>query len=479
METMLVRIPTFLLFLAAVSALGAKPNIVLILADDMNYAGPSCYGERWGMETPAIDRLAAEGVLCTDAYVTSPTCGPSRAGLITGRMQTRFGAEFNAPRAEGVGLPLTETTLATRLKDLGYATGIVGKWHLGGDADVGAAYHPLRRGFDEFFGFHGSMVHYFRSAHLYRGHEPVREPGYLTDVLARESCAFIERRAGHPFFLYVAFNAPHTPLEATAEDLAAVRALPPPAGQREALEALPTEDREAALETIAVRRAMLRALDRAVGQIMDQLDQSGLTQDTLVIFTNDNGDYTSNGPFRGGKGVCQEGGIRVPMIWRWPGRLPEGAVYSEMVSTLDIVPTAVAAAGGAIDPDWRLDGVNLLPYLSGDASGAPHEWLFWRMGENRAARNGPWKLFYSGFSGFYSQRHGMAPPDPTPNWALFNLAQDPGEKHDLKDKHPERFANMRKAYAEWEAEQVEPRWPFGPSGQMGQYANENELDAAN
>jgi len=457
------------LLLSAVSAFGARPNIVLLLADDMNYSGPSCYGERWGMETPAIDRLAAEGVLCTDAYVTSPTCGPSRAGLITGRMQTRFGAEFNGPRAEGVGLPLTETTLATRLKALGYTTGLVGKWHLGGDAEVGAEFHPLQRGFDEFFGFHGSMVHYFRSAHLYRGHENVRVRGYLTDILARESCAFIERHAEEPFFLYVAFNAPHTPLEATEDDLAAVRDLPPPACERDELARLSGDARAVALETIAVRRAMLRALDRAVGHILAQLRNSGQEDETLIIFTNDNGDYTRNLPFRGGKGVCLEGGIRVPLIARWPGRLPAGQVYGEMVSTLDILPTAIVAAGGEIDPAWRLDGVNLLPHLSGETPAAPHEWLFWRMGENRAARKGPWKLYYSGFSGFYSERHGMSPPDPTPDWSLYLLPDDPAEQHDRKNERPEQFAKMREAFEAWEAEQIEPRWPFGPSGEMGQW----------
>lgn len=466
----------FLALLFGMAALTGKasderlPNVVVLLADDMSFGGASCYGARWGMTTPALDRLAAEGVRCTDAYVTSPTCGPSRAGLVTGRMQTRFGAEFNGPRAEGVGLPLTETTIGSRMQALGYTTGIVGKWHLGGDAEVGAEFHPLRRGFDEFFGFHGSMVPYFRSNALYRDAvpTPVRDPAYLTDMLAREAAAFIERHAQRPFFVYVAFNAVHTPYQATPEDLEAARELPPPPLEAARLAGLDNDERARVLETIAVRRAMLRALDRAVSRIMAQLEDSGVGDDTLVIFTNDNGDWTHNHPYRGGKGVVLEGGVRVPFILRWPEHLPAGDTFGEIVSTLDILPTAVAAAGGEIDPAWQLDGVNLLPYLTGQLQGAPHEALFWRLGQNKGARIGDWKLYYSGF-GFYSEKHGMAPPDPTPNWHLYHLVGDPAEQFDLKAHFPEKFAELRAIFDAWEAEQAEPRWPFGPSGQMGQW----------
>lgn len=439
-----------------------QPNVILLFTDDMNYSGPSCYGSRWDMPTPAIDRLAAEGVRCTDAYVSGPTCGPSRMGLMTGRMQTRFGAEFNGPRKEGVGLPLSEKTLADRMKALGYATGLVGKWHLGGDENVGAEYHPHKRGFDYFYGFYGSMVHFFRSAHIFRGMEQVKDEGYLTDILAQESCDFIKRNADRPFFLYTAFNAVHTPLEAAEEDLAAVCDLPPPACDRESLASLKGERLEKMQQKILLRRAMLRGLDRAVARIMQQLKESGLDENTLVIFMNDNGDYTQNLPFSGGKGIAMEGGVRVPFILRWPGRLPAGNTYGEMVSALDILPTAVAAGGGAIDPAWNLDGVDLLPYLNGEEKGIPHEWLFWRMGGNKAARSGTWKLYYSGSSGFgYS--------DPNPRWSLFNLADDPAEQLDLKAEFPEQFAAMRKAFDAWEAEQAQPLWPFGPSGQMGQW----------
>jgi arylsulfatase A-like enzyme len=424
-----------------------RPNVVILFADDMNYAGPSCYGGRWGLETPHIDRLAKEGVRCTDAYVSAPTCGPSRAGLITGRHQCRFGHEFNSPRKEGIGLPLTEETIGDRMRALGYHTGLIGKWHLGGDETCGADYHPLKRGFDEFFGFYGSMVWFYRSNHIFRGTEQVKDPGYLTDVLARESCDFIRRHRERPFLLYTAFNAVHTPLEATEEDFAAVSRLDFSAFQNQ--------------EKAKTRAAMLLALDRAVGLIMETLKTEGLDENTFVIFTNDNGDYNGNGPFSGGKGQVSEGGIRVPFLLRWKGRLPAGVDYGEMVSTLDILPTAVVAGGGKIDADWKLDGVDLTEYLAGNKQGRPHERLYWRIGQERAIREGPWKIRFNGGSGY-----GYKPKPGEAHWALYNVENDPGERHDLKEQEPARFSELKDQYDRWNQQLHKPRWSFGASGQM-------------
>jgi arylsulfatase A-like enzyme len=379
-------------------------------------------------------------------------CGPSRAGLMTGRYQTHFGHEFNSPIKEGVGLPLSEKTLGNRMKTLGYRTGIVGKWHLGGGGKgLGEAYHPLNRGFDEFYGFFGSMVHFYRSDHIWRGWEKIREKEYLTDAIARESCGFIERNCKRPFFLYVPFNAVHTPLEAPQADLDAVSALDVSAFKNK--------------EKATARMAMLRSLDRAIGRIMQSLKDNGIYENTLVFLVNDNGDYTKNGPFRGGKGRVTEGGVRVPFVVKWPDCLPAGQTYDHPVITLDVMSTMIAAAGREIAPAWKLSGVNLLPYLSGKNNQMPHEWLFWRIGNERAARNGKWKIYYNGGSGY----GGSTRPEDR-RWTLYDLCADPGERADLKKKEPEVFERMLKRYEKWNALNCEPLWPFGASGQMGRWS---------
>ena len=437
---------------AQASQTSGKPNIVVLFADDMNYAGPSCYGGRWGLETPNIDRLAAEGVRFTNAYVTAPTCGPSRAGLMAGRHQCRFGHEFNSPRKPGIGFPLSEKTIGDRMRTLGYRTGIVGKWHLGGDENCGPEYHPLQRGFDSYYGFYGSMVHFFRSNHVFRGTKQVKERAYLTDAIARESCEFIRHNRDRPFFLYTAFNAVHTPLEATEADLETVSALDFSSFRNK--------------EKAKLRAAMLLALDRAVGQIMQTLRAENLAQNTLVIFTNDNGDYVGNGPFSGGKGSTAEGGIRVPFILRWDGHVPAGIEYQKMVSTLDIMPTSIAAGSGRIDPAWKLDGIDLIPYLTGTRKGPVHKRLYWRMGQERAVREGNWKIRYNGGSGY-----GYKPKPGEAGWSLYNLEDDPGERRNLKDTKPDVFTRLKTAYDQWEKHLAEPLWPFGASGQMGQWEN--------
>ena len=349
-----------------------RPNIIVIVADDLGYADLGCQGCK-DIPTPNIDTLAQNGVRFTSGYVSCPVCSPTRAGLMTGRYQQRFGHEFNpgpvARASSNFGLPLTEVTLADRLKAAGYATGMVGKWHLG----TQPAYQPQQRGFDEFFGFLGGAHSYLNALAnganpIRRGTTPVYEKEYLTDAFSREALAFIDRHQKEAFFLYLPFNAVHAPLE----------------GARKYL------DRFANIQNDKRRTfaAMLSAMDDAVGAVLTKLRQAGIEQETLIFFFSDNGGPTRqttsrNDPLRGFKGQVLEGGIRIPFLIQWKSHLPAGMVYERPVISLDILPTAVAAAGIELPPEAKLDGVSLLPYLNGEKSGQPHEALYWRYGRNQ------------------------------------------------------------------------------------------------
>src|SRR4051794_29379549 len=360
-----------------------RPNVLILVADDLGYGDLGFQGGR-DIPTPHLDALAGRGVRCSNGYVSGPYCSPTRAGLLTGRYQQRFGHEFNPGERAGddnnnLGLPLSETTLADRLKAAGYATALVGKWHLGS----APKFHPQRRGFDEFFGFLAGAHPYFpgQGEPIYRGTEVVKEQEYLTDAFAREAVSFIDRHRETPFLLYLAFNAVHTPMHATD----------------------PRLSRFAAIEDEARRTyaAMLSAMDEGVGRVLDTLRARGLEEDTLVVFFSDNGGPTMpgttinasrNDPLRGSKRTTLEGGVRVPFAARWPARLPAGKVYEHPVIQLDLLPTLLSAAGVEAKPDWKLDGVNLLPYWTGTESRTPHETLYWRMGNQMAIRRGDWKL---------------------------------------------------------------------------------------
>lgn len=406
-----------------------KPNVVVIVSDDHGYAEMSCQGG--DIPTPNLDAIAKNGVRFTDGYVSCPVCSPTRAGLMTGRYQQRFGHEFNpgpAQTAEDVfGLPLTEKTLADHMKALGYKTGMVGKWHLGYRAE----FHPLKRGFDEFFGFLGGAHSYTdaradRANPILRGAEPVDEKEYLTDAFAREAVAFIERNRSAPFFLYLAFNAVHNPLQAIAK-------------YRERVASLPGDERR---KTFA---AMLVALDDGVGAVMRKLRDLRIEEDTLVIFVADNGGPTPattsrNHPLRGFKGQVLEGGIRVPFLMQWPGRVPRGAVYRQPVISLDILSTAVAAGGGTVPAN--VDGVDLVPYVSGRKQGSPHAALYWRFGEQQAIRKGDWKLLKSARD----------------VWELYNLRDDIGESKDLASAEPGRVKELQPAWEAWNAQLAPPKW---------------------
>lgn len=408
-----------------------KPNIIVIVADDLGYAEIACGGKQ-EIPTPHIQSIAAGGVCFTNGYVTCPVCSPTRAGLLTGRYQQRFGHEFNpgpAQQAEdNFGLPLSEITLPDRLKKAGYRTGMVGKWHLGYKSE----FQPRKRGFDEFFGFLGGAHSYVDSSadphnRIYRGEQAIDEPEYLTDALGREAVAFIDREKQHPFFLYLTFNAVHAPLE-----------VPQKYRQRVASIADPKR------RTFA---AMLTAMDDNVGAVLDKLKGDKLTDNTLVFFIADNGGPTPqttsrNNPLRGFKGQVWEGGIRVPFMAQWPGHLPAGKVYGQPVSSLDIVPTALAAAGASPGNDKPLDGVDLLPHLTGAKTTPPHENLYWRFGPQWAIRQGNYKLL---------QPRGEAAQ-------LFDLAADVGEQKNLAADKPEIVEKLRAAYQKWNAQLEEPRW---------------------
>jgi arylsulfatase len=408
-----------------------KPNILLFVADDLGYGDLGCHGGKQ-IPTPHIDSLAAHGVRCTSGYVTCPVCSPTRAGLLTGRYQQRFGHEFNPgpPTAAPVnfGLPLSEKTLADRLKSLGYTTGMVGKWHLGFKPD----YHPLSRGFDEYFGFLGGAHSYVNAKAdganpIMRGRDTIDEKEYLTDAFTREATAFISRHKDQPFFLYLTYNAVHAPMQA-------------PEKYRSRFAGIENERRR----TYA---AMLSAMDDGIGRVLETLRREGLEKDTLVLFISDNGgppraNASQNTPLSGAKGTVMEGGIRVPFLVQWRGKLPEGKVYDAPVMSLDIVPTAVAAAGGEIDVGARLDGVNLLPHLPANESKSPHDALFWRFGDARAIRAGDWKLI----------RQGTSPPQ------LFNLASDIGESKNQAAEKPDIARDLETRLMKWDSQLAQPLW---------------------
>ncbi|MGD9720604.1 MAG: sulfatase-like hydrolase/transferase [Pirellulales bacterium] len=431
---------------AAEGATG-RPNIIVIVADDLGY-GEIIAGPR-AVPMPHVQSIAQNGVTFTNGYVTCPVCSPTRAGLLTGRYQQRFGHEFNPGPAnsaeENFGLPLDQVTLADRLKKLGYATGMVGKWHLGYRPE----FHPLKRGFDEYFGFLGGAHSYVDSAadaanKILRGTESVEEKGYLTDAFGREAVAFIDRHKAQPFFLYLTFNAVHAPLEATEK-------------YRERFTDIGDERRR----TYA---AMQSAMDDNVGAVLAKLRDDKIEDHTLVVFIADNGGPTprttsSNGPLHGYKSQVWEGGTRVPYLVQWKSKLPAGKTYELPVSSLDIVPTCVVAAGGSISADDRLDGVDLAPYLTGQNSARPHETLFWRFGQQWAVRQGDYKL--------------LQPNDGPVQ--LFDLAADIGEQHDLAAAKPEVRNQLEASYAKWNAELTEPRWKGRRAG-AGR-ANANRVKA--
>ncbi len=452
-----------------------RPNIVLLLADDLGYGELGCQGNPQ-IPTPHIDSIAKNGIRFTSGYVTAAYCSASRAGLLTGRYQTRFGYEFNPTGAHNehpdAGLPGSQLTLARHLHNAGYTTALIGKWHLGGHAK----YHPLRRGFDEFFGFtheghfyvpppyrevttmlrrktspdgqkgrwispDGKLVYsthmgndepaYDANNPIVRGGQPVDERAYLTDALTREAIDFIDRNQTKPFFLYLAYNAVHSPLQGADAYM----------------------KRFAHIEDVHRRifAAMLANLDDSVGAVLKKLRDDDLEDDTLVFFISDNGGPTreltsSNLPLRGGKGDAFEGGIRVPFLAQWKGILPAGEEYHHPVISLDVFATAAAVARAPLPPNRSIDGVNLMPYLTGQNDARPHDVLFWRLQKKSAVRVGDWKLVRN------PRRRSRA------DWQLYNLAEDIGEAHDLAGQHPDRTKKLLAIWNQLDGEMIDPIW---------------------
>ena len=463
------------------------PNIIVILADDLGYADISAY-KVGRFKTPNIDRIGLQGVRFTDGYATAPVCGPSRAGLMTGRYQERFGFEYNngpARRdlAQGLGLAIGEITIAQLLKSAGYHTGMIGKWHLGSQRQ----FYPMNRGFDEFVGFlpgatsyidpqqpgvhssfgplgdaavnsplatpgndedldnlHGRIAKSFRrgpSNQIVEGadqHIVHNEDEYLTDYFGDRAVQFVQRNSKdtRPYFLYVAFNAVHSPHMVTAKYY----------------------DRFPEIEDHQMRvyAAMVAALDEQVGRILDAVEASGQANNTLIYFASDNGcamywpGLCSCSPLRGGKLSHYEGGVRVPFMMRWPGHINPGLVYKDVVSLMDILPTSVTAAGGRLPTDRVYDGVDIMPYMTGRKSGTPHDMLMWRRLPLFSIRQGDWKLWESvnDKTGKYGEYK-----------LLFNLKDDLNETTDQAARHPDKVKELENLARQWSTAMVDPKWP--------------------
>lgn len=404
------------------AAPAARPNILVFYLDDMGWAQPGSYGGKLA-PTPAMDAIAKNGVRFTDGYVSACVCAPSRVGLMTGRYQARTGHDANSNRV-GRELLLSETTMAQRLKAVGYATGIVGKWHLG---DTDERFLPASRGFDFAVGSVGNLGE-GSGPSFYRGNQKIESwPGApVTSPLYRdEAVRFMAEHRARPWFLTLAFNAVHTPHVASPKWLEKFRHLP----NRQAQYA-----------------ANLAEADEAIGAVMAKLGELGLEENTLVFVISDNGGASQEaemGGLRGRKWFVWEGGIRVSWMAQWKGRIPAGRVSRESVIQLDVLPTALAAAGASVDPAWQLDGVNLLPLLEGKVANLEPRNLFFRFGVQYAVRQGDWKLV---------KASAAMPP------MLVNLAQDRGEQTDLTAKHPERAKALQAAYDGWNATMQPPRW---------------------
>ena len=462
------------------------PNVIIIYADDLGWNQLSSYGNT-KVQTPNIDAIGEEGIHFTQAYASAPICSPSRMGLLTGRYQQRFGGEFLVPelhstpvtdpklaekiKADAIarkakaesnidtaayrkirkGIPDSEILLSQLFKKAGYTTGAVGKWHVGEDEGL----KPWQRGFDYYYGmltwgsiyagvdnpniltrafhFHTNLAKTTEregSISIVRNGEVVEEKEYITDRIGDEAVNFIDKNKDKPFFLYVPFNAPHDPFQAKKEDFNSITT---------------TTD-----TTERIYLAMIKSLDEAVGRILNKLKEEGLDNNTLIFFGSDNGgaSYTgqmTNAPLKGGKLSHFEGGIRVPLLLRYPGKIPTGKSYDLPVSNLDMFATAVAAAGLQLPKDRVYDGINLLSYVNGKAKARPHETLFWRNGFSKAVRKGDWKLYVN-------ERNGKT--------LLYNIADDLSEQKDISTGNPAKVKELQEALKKWESQLAKPIWPF-------------------
>ncbi len=440
-----------------------RPNVIVILSDDVGYNDCEANAHQTAIHTPNLRRLAEGGVTFTQGYASAPMCTPSRVGLLSGAAPARFGvydvggdAAFTWPRGQKI--------LPQLLKEQGYATACIGKWHCGGDIPEWDYNHPLRRGFDRFWGFMGSTHDYWKAETgsgfngagysscgyqpIYDQYKVVERIEYLTTDITRQSVRFIEENRERPFFLYLAHHCNHVPIQS-------------PKALYDTYKPLGLGDNTTST------RAMLEEMDRGIGEILDTLEKHGLERDTLVIYSSDNGGGERsgqvNGVFRGGKFTMMEGGIRVPTLMRWPGRIPANRVYNHPVWNLDFLPTILGALG--VTPPEGTEGVNLLPHLAGKVREAPHEALFWKMPESEgdhAVRAGDRKLVFT------SMGRG-----------LYDPVSDPGETRDLRGAEPETASRLQALYDAWDRKNRPSLW--GPEYHKKYFAprqSANPLDNA-
>lgn len=413
---------------AVAAPLGQRPNILFIMADDLGYADLSCYG-RPDFETPNIDRLASQGMRFTQAYANSAVCSATRLALITGRYQYRLPAGLEEPIAgRDIGIPPNHPTLPSLLAAVGYETGLIGKWHLGPLPNYG----PLKSGYRHFWGFRGGAVDYYthrnKGPDLWDGDTAITESGYLTDLLGDRAVKTIGEFAqlGRPFLLSLHFSAPHWPWEAAGDTAESQRI----AGSK---------DPDALMDfnggSQATYAAMVRRLDEQVGKVLAELDRRGLAENTVVVFTSDNGGerFADTWPFTGRKTELLEGGIRIPAIVRWPGRVAPGSTSDAQIISMDWMPTFLAIAGTRPASTYPPDGIDISPALAGGS--LPERTLFWRYKAHKqqACRRGDWKYL-----------------EIDRNRFLFNVARDPLERANMKDRAPQRFAELQAAWRAWD-----------------------------
>lgn len=423
------------LALAGMASADDRPNVLIILSDDQGW-GDVGFNGGTDIPTPNLDRLASNGVSFEQGYASHPYCSPSRAGLLTGRHQQRFGHENNTPHGDTTsGLPLDELMISEVLQAGGYRTCAIGKWHLGDDEK----FWPNQRGFDDWYGFYGGGMGYWGSTGkkpkmsgvLRDGNlVPQSELTYLTDDFSREAVNYIEtyHQEEAPFFMYLAYNAPHAPIQATEEYLKMV-------------EHIEYGDR-------AAYAAMVAGMDVGIGNVIDALKKTGEFENTLIFFYSDNGGHlhgANNQPYRGHKGMLFEGGIRVPFLVSWPQGIEGTYRYQESITALDVFPTIIAATGVENTKEEPLDGVNLLPYLNGEIQGAPHDRMFWRYsdGAGYVVRDGDLKLIKSEYKQDY---------------LLFDLSKDRFEHTNLAEQMPEKLQEMQRLYEEWSSGLIPAKW---------------------
>ncbi|TWU54686.1 Arylsulfatase precursor [Rubripirellula tenax] len=439
------------------------PNIVLIMADDMGYADAGFTGAT-DIQTPNLDALAASGVTFTSGYVTHPYCGPSRAGLLSGRYQQRFGFETNPaydPSNPYLGIDPSVTLFPKRLQKAGYRTGVIGKWHLG----AAAPFHPNKRGFDYFYGFLGGGHDYFKidlrdpvkegyTQALERNGKPAEFEGYLTTALSIDAADFVSSSKDAPFFLYLAFNAPHAPLQAPAEAIAKYSSIQDGKRRRYA--------------------AMVDVMDAGIGQVLTALEKNSLRENTLVFFLSDNGgpqptqsepgkwNGSSNAPFRGGKGNLYDGGVHVPFIASWPAKIKPGTVYHKPVISLDIAATAVAVAGNESQPASLMEGANLIPLLDQSSDNFAHEFLYWREGGVR------WSILDRKRTKHVADKAGGKSE-------LFHLPADASEKNNRVTEERALADQLRNHWLSWDKANVASR--IGNYHQYHQHRDQFFIDS--